>query len=60
MYFVLTETSKHSYAYEAPSPINLTQSWYTNSGLARTPKHLIHYMKSCVNHYTTGMSGGDI
>ena len=31
-----------------PCPINLTQFLYTNSGLAWTPHHLIHYGKSCL------------
>ena len=41
-----------------PCPINLTQSWYTNSDWLEPSNHLIHYRKSCVNHYTTGMTGG--
>ena len=40
------------------SIIDLTQSWCTNSGIART-RTLIHNEKSCVNHYTTGVAGGD-
>ena len=39
-----------------PSPINLTQSWHTNLAWLEPPHCLIHYEKSCVNHYTTWMT----
>ena len=60
MHFGWTETSKHSYAYKIHHVILIQhnsdiqiQNWF------EPPSHLIHYGKSCVNHYTTYMTGGD-
>ena len=60
MHFGWTETSKHSHAYELHQVLLIQhnsdiqiQDWL------EPPNHLIHYGKSCGDHYTTRMTGDD-
>ena len=60
MYFGWTETSKDSYAYKLHHvPLIQHNSDIQIQAWLEPPNDLIHYGRSCVNYYTTWITGGD-